>query len=161
MPQISAAVLLRLLIPLLLLLLILLLRLLISLLGTVCEASVRILVVLGLRLILRDRYLEIVSSLKSVLILVLRLSLVGLVALVECPTKDPLPACWLLVVLEAASILLKLTALASRLKEITLCRNAANVITELLKVRIEKPCQFSWSEPRELLNAANHVVAGG
>ena len=162
LPQISAAVLLRrLLIPLLLLLLILLLRLLISLLGTVCESGVRILIVLRRRLILRDRYLEIVSILKRVLVLVLSLSLVGLVALTECSTKDPLSACRRLVVLEAARVLLKLSALAGRLKEVTLCRNAANVIAKLLKVWIEKPCQFSWGEPRELLNAANHIVAGG
>lgn len=160
MPQISAAVLLRLLlIPLLRLLLIL--RLLIPLLGTVCEAGVRVLIVLSRRLIRRDGYLEIVSILKRVLVLVLRLSLVGLVALAECSAKDPLPACRRLVVLETASILLKLTALVSSLKEITLCWNAANVIAELLKVRIEEPCQFSWSEPGELLNAADYIVAGG
>ena len=85
-------------------------------------------------MILRDGDLEIVAVSVWGLELRLRLS-----ALVES-AKGPLPCCCLLVVLESASILLKLTALAGRLKEITLLRNAANVIAELLKVRIEEPC---------------------
>ena len=112
---------------------------------------------MGLRWIL---VWESVWILKRVLVLELRLRLVVLVE----STKGPLAACCLLVVLKTTSVLetvivLKLTVFVGRRKEITLCRNTANVVAELFKMRIEKSCQFSWGEPRKLLNATDDVVA--
>ena len=113
----------------------------------VCETGVRILSGVLCRSLERVAGLERVLALELVLILALVLKLV-----VES-TQSALPACRL--------IGLELPLAIGCWKEITFCRNAAYVVAELLKMRIEKPCEFGRRESRELLNTADDVVARG